>query len=364
MPGQEKTEAATPRRRQELRRKGNVARSAEVSAVAGLLVGLLFLRSFGPDMFRQLADLMQFSFQHLAQSDLTVATVHGKGLALLLSLVTMISPLLLGLMVVGIAVNAAQVGFLFTSHALVPDPSRLNPVSGLSRMFSQRSLMDLLKALLKVGLSGYFGYSMVRDRYEAVLATPGMDLRQSTQALTGIAADLGLSMAIVLLGLALLDYGYQRWQHEQSIKMTREEVREELKQTEASPQLKARIRQRQRAIAMRRMMQAVPKADVVITNPTHLAVALQYTAGSMRAPRVVAKGERLMAERIKAVARENGVPVIENKPLAQALFRSVEIGQEISPDLYQAVAEVLAFIYRMKRQGVPAAAMSTMGIGG
>jgi len=354
MPGQEKTEPATPRRRQEMRQKGNVARSAEVSTVAGLLVGLIFLRSFGPGLCQQLADTMRFAFGHLSRADLTMAAVQSKGLALVLSLAASLAPLLAGLLVVGIAVNAAQVGFLFTARALIPDLSRLNPLSGLGRMFSRRALVELLKALLKVSLSGYIAYSLVRDRYEMLLNTPGMALGESVGALTGVAIDMATNMTVILLALALLDYGYQRWQYEQSIKMTREEVREEMRQSETSPQMRARIRQRQRAIAMRRMMRDVPKADVVITNPTHLAVALQYTAGQMRAPRVVAKGERLMAERIKAVAREHGVPVVENKPLAQALFRTVEIGQEISPDLYQAVAEVLAFIYRLKRQGAPA----------
>lgn len=363
MAGGEKTESATPRRREEVRQKGQVARSTEISAVSGLLVGLLFIRSFGPGMCDQLSELMRYSFTHLATRDFTAATVHARGISMSLTVLTMIGPLLLGLMVVGVAVNAAQVGFLFTTKALMPDFSRLNPLSGLSRLFSGRSLVELAKAMVMVGLSGYLAYSMVRDKYDALLTTPGMELRESVREVIALASDMAFNMTVILLGLAILDYGYQRWQFEQSIRMTHEELREEMKQAEGDPQLKGRIRQQQRTMAMRRMMQSVPKADVVITNPTHLAVALQYDPKTMPAPRVVAKGERLIAERIKAVAREHGVAVMEDKPLAQALYHTIEIGQSVSPDLYGAVAEVLAFVYRLKRRVAPAMASRTVSAG-
>jgi flagellar biosynthesis protein FlhB len=364
MPGGEKTESATPRKRQEVREKGQVARSAEISTVAGLLVGMLFVRNFGPGVCTQLSDVMTYSFSHLPTSDFVVGTLQSRGLSLTLMILSMIGPLLLGSMVVGVAVNAAQVGFLFSFNALMPDVTRLNPLSGLGRMFSGRSLFELAKAMGKVGLSGYYGYSMIRDRYEALLTTPGMELRQSIQEVVSLGADMAFNMTIVMLCLAIADYGYQRWQFEQSIKMTREELKEEMKQSEGNPQLKGRIRQQQRAMAMRRMMQAVPKADVVVTNPTHYAVALQYQSATMRAPVVIAKGERLVAQRIKEIAREHGVPIVEDKPLAQALFHNVEIGQDISPELYKAVAEVLAFVYKMKRRGVSGVLARPVAAGG
>lgn len=345
---EERTEAATPRRREELRRRGQVARSPDLVSAAVLLAGLLALRFMGEELLRQTADLSQQLWRDLHQPDLTPATVGRLSGLLVPWLVQVLGPLMAVLAAVGLLANLVQTGLLITWSPLAPDLNRINPVQGLRRLLSWRALVDLVRATLKLAVVSLVVYQTLRGRLEVLLLLPLQPLGSSLAQVWGLAWNLLLAAAGALLALAVLDYGYQRWSYERSIRMTREEVREELKQTEGHPLIRQRIRQLQRAVARRRMMAAVPRAQVVITNPVHLAVALQYLLGQMRAPRVVAKGERLLAEQIKQVARAHGVPVVENPPLAQALYRTVEVGQEIPPALYQAVAEVLAFILRLR----------------
>lgn len=253
-------------------------------------------------------------------------------------------------MVVGVVVNLLQVGVMFTAEPLSPNWARLNPVAGFTRLFSRRAFVESVKTLLKVLLIGWLTFSAVRADAAMLLRTseidPLMVLMLVGQLLYKMAWRVGLAMLV----LALLDYGFQRWEYEKSLRMTKEEVKQELKQTEGDPQVRSRIRARQQAIARRRMMQAVPKADVVVTNPTHYAVALQYDAQKMAAPTVVAKGMNLIALRIREIAQQHGVPIVENPPLAQSLYRTVDIGEQIPPELYQAVAEVLAYVYRLRRR--------------
>jgi flagellar biosynthetic protein FlhB len=257
-------------------------------------------------------------------------------------------PVFLLMMGLGLAANFVQVGFLLTLKPLQPDFSRMNPLEGAKRLFSKRSLVELAKSLAKLAIVIFVVYQVLHGRMDALMALPLIPWPGSIVVVLGMVFDAGIWAGAVLLLLALLDYGYQRMSFEKQIKMSREEIREEFKQTEGNPVIRQRIRQLQRAAAQRRMMQAVPQADVVITNPTHFAVALQYDAKSMRAPRVIAKGQDLIAQQIKKVAAEHGVPMMENKPLAQALYKTCEIGQEIPGDLYAAVAEVLAFVFRLR----------------
>jgi flagellar biosynthetic protein FlhB len=263
------------------------------------------------------------------------------------------------MMFVGVASNLAQVGFLLTLTPLKPDFSRVNPLEGFKRLFSRRSLVELVKSLAKLTIIGFVIYRVLSGRVEMLMALPLIPWPASIFLVMGAVFDAGIWAAAVLLGLALVDYGYQRFAFEQQIRMSREEIKEEFKQTEGNPVIRQRVRQLQRAVAQRRMMQAVPKADVVITNPTHYAVALQYDAKSMRAPRVVAKGQDLIAQQIRRIAQEHDVPLMENKPLAQALYKACEVGAEIPGDLYAAVAELLAFVYRLRTGGTAPIGMAT-----
>ncbi|MCS6860193.1 MAG: flagellar biosynthesis protein FlhB [Abditibacteriales bacterium] len=349
----DRTEAATPRRRQEVRQRGQVARSVELSSAFILTVCVIVLRYSVPWLFTQLEGLCARTLTHWPESDWTIETVHRGGLVAFLHCARLSAPIWAAAMLAGIAINLAQVGFLLTLEPLKPDFNRINPITGFGRLFSTRGGVELVKSVLKVALVSAVAFFTARSQLPLFISAAQMDTPESLRVLGGILYTLCLRVCVAMLLLAALDYIYQRVHFEQSIRMTREEVREEMRQLEGDPTLRARIRQRQRQIARQRMMQAVPRADVVVTNPTRLAVALRYVAGEMRAPTVVAKGQRLMAERIRAVARQHGVPIVENEPLAQALFKAVDVGQEIPAALYQAVAEVLAFVYRLKQKSVP-----------
>ena len=291
---------------------------------------------------------MKRSFSLLSTADMTLNTVRTGGLAAGGLMAQIIGPLALTLMVVGVLANVAQVGFMFSTKALQPDLNKINPLNGFKRLFAARGLAELVKSLLKLAAIGTVVYLTLRDNYPTLAVTSQMTLSASVSTLCQMGVAVGFRVAVIMIVIAIIDFFYQRWEFEKSLRMTKQEVREEMKQHE-NPQLKRRIRMRQRELAMSRMMAAIPEADVVITNPTHLAVALRYQTGKMQAPKVVAKGQRLVAERIKEKAREHRVPLVENKPLAQSLFKLVEVGQAIPIDLYQAVAEVLAFVYQLKK---------------
>ncbi len=343
----EKTEAPTPRRRADARKKGQVAKSPEVNTALILLASFWVIRSAGPKSASAYTALMQRTFTIIGTVEFTPNEIYAGGLALAVSFVQIIAPLILVVVAVGIVANLAQVGFLFSFEALKPDPSRINPLNGFKRMFALRGVVDLFKSLLKIIIIGVVVYGSLRDNIDVIIAAPHMNISAALGSLLQIAISAGMRVGVVMLVIAAADYLYQRYEFEKNLRMTKQEVQEEMKRYE-NPQLKARIRSRQRQIAMNRMMSAVPEADVVITNPTHYAVALRYNKKKMNAPHVVAKGQRLVAQRIKEKAKEYKVPLVENKPLARSLFGSVEIGQEIPLDLYQAVAEVLAFVYRLK----------------
>lgn len=346
---EERTEQATPKRREEARKRGQVPHSREVTATAGLLGGLAILQASGSALLVDLGEAMRQTLGHLPTEAPAPALVTAAGVALTLRLLLVLAPLLGGLLVITVVANVAQVGLLLTAKPLAPDLTRINPAQGLKRLFGRQGLVELVKALIKLAIVGFVTYRVFLDRFPPIVLLTGSDPIAAAAAVAAAVFEVGYKAGFGLLALALLDYGYQRWEYERGLRMSRQELREEYKQTEGDPQLKARIRRTQRQLAMRRMMQAVPTADVVLTNPTHLAVALQYDAARMAAPTVVAKGAELIAERIKAIAAEHGVPVLENKPLARALHAACEIGDQIPADLYQAVAEVLAFIFNLKQ---------------
>ncbi len=348
----DKTEAPTPRRRQDARKKGQVAKSMEINTALILLSSFWVLKAMGPGSAKMYEALMTRSFSSLGTLgtvDFTLATVSSGSIGLSLAILRIIAPLVAVIVVVGIVANVGQVGFLFSAEALKPDFQRINPISGAKRFVSLRGVVDLFKSMIKIAIVGFVVYGALKKNMMVLIAAPRMNVSASVAALLGIALDAGMRVGMVMLIIAAADFLYQRYEFEKSLKMSKQEVREEMKQYE-NPQLKARIRSRQRQMAMNRMMTAVPTADVVITNPTHFAIALKYDKAKMHAPQVVAKGQRLVAQRIKEKAKEHNVPTVENKPLARSLFSSVEIGEEIPGELYGAVAEVLAFVYRLKEK--------------
>jgi len=349
----ERTEAATPRRLKELRDKGRVVRSADLAMAGGLLAGFVVLQSFGGAAAAELRGEMERQFSTLLRPDFTDAALADLWLNTGMLFFRIIAPLV-ALTVVGVVLNVGQTGLALSGRGLTPQFSRLNPLAAVQRLFSLHGLVELGKTLLKAGLVAFVLYQVYTESVPELAMLAAGDLRATAPQLAALAMRVGLTAGAVLLGLGILDYGYQRWDFIRSSRMSKDEIREELKQTEGDPKIKGRIRQLQRKLARRRMMQEVPKADVVVTNPTHLAVALAYRPGEMGAPRVVAKGADAVAQRIKEIARAHDVPVLEDKPLARALYAAVEIGTEIPIELFQAVAEVLAYIYALKGKGVGA----------
>jgi flagellar biosynthesis protein FlhB len=347
---QEKTEPASDHKREEARRKGKVARSVELNSALVLLFGMLILYVGGGALASGMAEIARTAFMRSGHLAVTAENIHALFGSSVVRLGLLLAPVVLGIMVVGLASSYVQVGFVYSPEVLRPTFDKLNPLQGIRKILvSRRSLVELGKSLAKVFVVGMVVYWAI----ENVIAESPTLVDSDPMAVMGYLGDaaygLGVKAGLAFLVLAIGDYFFQRFEHERDLRMSKEEVKEETKSTEGDPQVKARIRSIQRRIAYRRMMQDVPKADVVVTNPTHLAVALKYDAEEMRAPSVVAKGADFVALKIREIAKANDVPIVEDKPLAQALFRSVEIGQEIPEKLFQAVAQLLAYIYRLKQ---------------
>jgi flagellar biosynthetic protein FlhB len=348
-PGGDRTERATPRRREQARRRGQVARSSEINAVLVLLCGVSLLLLSGGHLARLLGRNASYLFaqSHLLRAD----NLGGLREILVANLGIMLqglAPLLLAIFVTGLGANVMQVGFHASGEAIMFRGERINPFSGLKRLVSKRAFFDLLKNLLKIALVSLVAYLVLRGRMGSLLQSATWPL----QAIVGtgklVFAELMYKVLGALAILALADWAFQKWQHEENLKMTRAEAKQDLKDTEGDPQVRARVRAIQLETARKRMLADVPQADVVVTNPDHLAVAIRYSQGEP-APRVVAKGRNHLAEVIKRIARQARVPVLENKPVAQSLYRHVKVGGWIPEALYQAVAEILAYVYRLRR---------------
>jgi flagellar biosynthetic protein FlhB len=350
MAGEERTEAATPRKLQTLRDDGKVSKSPEVASALSIMAGVCTLYAFGGSGWGYMRIMVTEGLTTLSREDITDTMLMQLAIGAFTAFFTIMAPLLIALPIMGIISNVGQSGLLLSSKALMPDFSRLNPITGFQRLFSLRILVDLVKNLVKVGVVGYFLYVTYRDSFPVFLSLAGSDLAGALGLIVSTIFTMSFTVGGSFLVLAALDYGYQRWDFLRNARMTKQEMKEEYKQSEGSPEIKNAIRRRQRRMAMSRMMQNVPTADVVVTNPTHFAVALRYRGDEMTAPKVIAKGQDLIAQRIKQIARENNVPVVENKALARALFAAVEVDQEISYELFQGVAQILAYIYSLKRR--------------
>ncbi len=343
---QERTESPTTKRREDARLEGMVAVSREVPAAALLAAFALFFWVLGRFSLERLEVLWKNSLAQMAQVELTPAIVLRVFVQDGMVLLPGIGILFLMIFLVGLGASMGQVGIVLTPLKLHPD--RIDPLAGFARIFSRDGLAELLKAVFKMLIIGYVTYLTLQDEWTNLLAIGRLPLPGIVTYTFNLLGTLLVRTALALVILAVADYLYQRWSFEQRLKMTKQEMREELRQTEGDPQLRARIRHVQREMSRARMMQNVPKADVVVTNPTHFAVALMYDREVMHAPRVVAKGADFVAERIKAIALENKITLVENLIVARELYNNVEIGQEIPEQFFRAVAEILAFVYRLK----------------
>lgn len=350
--GQEKTEDPTSRRLQEARNKGDVTKSVEVASAAVLLVSLLTIyltRGF------MMQSLMQLTSYYLANADtirLLPDTMFSLTLEGMIAMGVVCGPVLVAVLLTALVANYAQVGVIFTTEKIMPDLQKIDPIAGFGRKFSLQALAELIKSLLKIGLIGYVAYSEALKALPEIMPLMDQEPYQIMAFAGQTAFWIFLKCALIIALLASIDYTFQRWQFMKKMKMTKQEIKEEAKMTEGDPQVKGRIRSIQMQMARQRMISEVPKADVVITNPTRLAIALRYEAATMAAPLVVAKGAGVIAQRIREIAAEHGIPLVENKPLAQALFKTVEINAPIPEDLFQAVAEILAYVFGTRRKKV------------
>lgn len=347
----EKQFAPSQRRLRQAREKGQVPHSTELSAALALLATTQLLTALAPSGIARLNTMLHGFWGQAPPADFR-SGVSGLFYRWVLAFALVAGPLLLGAVAVGAGTGMLQSGFLFTPRLAAPDLGRLNPGAAFARIFSGRTAFDLLKRTFKLVLVGWLGYGAIRDLLPRLPALAAMPVTNAAATLGNTAAGLLQRLAYTLLAIGMADYGYQFWQHMQQLRMTRADMKQEMKQQESSPELRQRVKKRQREIAGRRMMQQVPKASVVVTNPTHFAVALRYDP-AMPAPRVVAKGQDLVALRIRRIAQQSSVPVVENPPLARALHAQVALDAEIPPELYQAVAELMGYVYRTRRRPRP-----------
>ena len=349
--GQEKTEAPTEKKRRESREEGQVAFSRELPSaalLAGILLTLIATSPLILDAFREMTTQI---FREMSKADeLSIDSLYDLSGEIFSTLLPAFAPFAVIIVLVGILASVLQVGVQITLKAIAPKFNKISPLTGLKRLFSTQSLADFLKSMAKLIIVGIVGYITYMDKITELnglsVATPEAILEYNFT----VVAEVSGKIVLALVAIAIFDYLYQRWHHEKQLMMTKQEVKEETKQTEGDPQLKARIRQIQREMSNARMMQEVPKADALIVNPTHFSVAILYDRDVMEAPEVTAKGTDHMALRMRTVARENSVPILERPELARDLYANVEIGETIPERFYKAIAEILAFVYRLRRR--------------
>lgn len=349
---QEKTEKATPKRRQKAREEGQVAKSNDLNSALTLFTGILLLNFMMGNTLNQLQLMLKSTLNFQFGLEVTSQTIVPLLAHYIVQVLYLIAPFLGGAAVVGALASFLQVGLYFNPKLLQPKISKINPMKGLKNLFSLRSVIELLKALFKIGVISLVAYLVIKGKLDSFYTYPFIALNEAISSIGQLIFLLGLTISISLLALGIADYIYQKYEFEKSIKMSKQEVKQEWKDIEGDPQIISKRKQRMRQMAMNRMMQAVPEADVIITNPTHIAVAIQYDIEQMEAPVVLAMGEDNIAEKIRQLAKEHQIEIVENKPLARALYETAEVGQIIPVELYQAVAEVLAFVYRLQKRKI------------
>ncbi|ODS30708.1 MAG: flagellar biosynthetic protein FlhB [Candidatus Scalindua rubra] len=347
-PTEERTEPATPKKKREARSKGQVARSQDVNTAMMLLFGALVIFFLGGSMVGHIKDTMTMLLSNLfferfdieilqsLTSDISVRNIKG------------LLPILGGFFIIGIISSYSQIGFAFSPKALIPDFKKLDPISGIQKLVSRRSLVKLAFSLVKLSIMALVAYYSIRKDIEPLMELVSMRVEGIFSSATGLIFALTLKIAIILLIMSLIDFMYQRWQYAKDLKMTKNEVKQESKQMEGDPLIKSRIKTVQRQMSSKRMMNEIPEADVVVANPTHYAVALKYEATTMNAPKVIGKGADLVALKIIEIAKDKDIPIVEDRILARILYTTVEIGNEIPPKLYHAVAKVLSYVYELR----------------
>lgn len=353
-PGGEKTEQPTSKKLEDARKEGQVAKSKEIGNAVGILMLFLVLKFYAGTLGNSFINYFGGIYNEIPSAiqmydgAVPSATITVTLRRVMLNIMVMLAPILLIAFVLAFVCDVVQVKWKVTTKPLQPKFSKLNPVKGFSRLFSKNSLVELVKSLAKLLLIGYIVYSEVKKYAYELFLLYDIGLTQSIGLIADVLFNLGIKVSAAYMVLAFADFAYQKWKFKQDMMMTKQEVKDEYKNQEGDPQVKGKQKQRMREASMRRMMQQLPEADVVITNPTHFAVAIKYDPDKYDAPYVIAKGEDYLAQKIKEIAREHDVEIVENKPLARMLYANVEIGGLVPPELYQAVAEVLAFVYHLK----------------
>jgi flagellar biosynthetic protein FlhB len=353
-PGGEKTEPATAKKLREAREDGKVAKSKELTSAFDLIVLFLVLKIFVSYIGNGFLEVFSYvygrmpDFTKITAKEFSASEFQSFMYAMFIAMGKIAAPFLLFGFAITLVISIMQVGWKVSAKPLKPKPEKMNPANGFKRIFSKDSLFELLKSLIKIGLITYIAYISIRDKADDIFILYDISLNQAIALCGDVIINTGLKISIVYLVVGFADFAYQKFRFKEDMKMTKQEVKDEYKNTEGNPEIKGRQRQRMREASRRRMMQDVPKADVVITNPTHLAVAIKYDAEVSRAPVVLAKGEDYLAQKIREAAKEHNIQIVENKPLARMLYANVDIGAEIPPELYQAVAEILAMVYNTR----------------
>ncbi len=346
---QDKTEAATPRREEEALEEGNVAKSMDMNSVAVMLAGIISMQFVAGELMKLFSDFTVSTYLNSNSIPLTVGSFPDQFRGMLLKFSAVLAPVFIILLIAGIGSNVAQTGFIISKKALEPKFERISPAQGFKRMFSLRSLVEAIKGMLKILIVALVAFIVLKKYVGDFWALYSASASEVFKLIGTVLQDLGIKIGVVLAFLAAADFAYQKYEHQKSLKMTKQEVRDEAKQYEGNQEMKGHIRSTQKQLARTRMMAAVPDATVVVTNPTFIAIAIKYDpASGADAPIIVAKGKRKIAERIKEIARENEVPIIENKPLARTMFEVAEVGMQVPVILYHAVAELLAQVFKMQ----------------
>lgn len=349
--GSDKTEEPTAKKKRDARKKGNIAKSKEVTTAITLVAMLIIIFTMSDYIILEIKNFMI----NLLSSNFSMnfeggVILNSLGSKILLSFMKIFLPIGFVIMIFGVIGNLIQSGMLFTGEGLKPQFSKLNPINGFKNMFSLKALGTLVKSVAIIGVLLYIGYSFMNKNFEGIMKSADIYLPYLLNTIIELIKSLLGRICLAVVLIAVVDYGYQRFTHNKELKMTKQEVKEEYKQMEGDPQVKGKIKQKQREISNRRMMQAVPSATVIVTNPTHISIAIKYEKGIDSTPRVVAKGADVVAFKIREVAKEHDIPIIENKPLARLIYKEVDIDKEIPEEMYQAVAEVLVAVYKIKNK--------------
>lgn len=346
----DKTEEATPKKKSESRKKGQLPRSKDVGLAFTLLICTLVISLFSGFIAGNFKSDMIYFLSSDFKQEITDISAKNYGMFVMLRMAMGIFPVVIPIMVGGVVASLMQTGFLITGEPLKPSLGKLNPLKGIKNMFSKRSLLELVKNLIVISIIGYLAYDFVMANYKSILSMGNVYFPSLGLEIKNLVMGIFTKITMLMIVLAIIDYVLQRRIFSKEMRMSKQEVKEEFKQMEGDPQVKGKIKQKQREMATRRMMQAVPDATVVITNPTHIAVALKYEEGGMNVPKVTAIGADNIAIKIKEIAKDNDIPIVENKPLARAIYDTLDIGSEVPGEMYQAIAEILALVFKMKKQ--------------